>query len=80
MGKGDRRKVAWTLSKAAQRLPAAERQQFREFLNGLPGGGPKPKKVHSWKKGKGRKAKRAKRPNSKVTRQVGFDFDKSPKG
>lgn len=53
-----RRTVAWTLSRAARILPPAERQKLREFLFGLPGGEPTPKKRHSWKGGKAAKAKK----------------------
>lgn len=45
-----RRRIAWTLSRAAQALPPAERQGFRAFLAALPGARPKRRKVHSWRR------------------------------
>jgi uncharacterized membrane protein len=48
----DHRRLAWTLSKAAQGLPPAERQAFREFLRSLKGAEPRRRKVHSWKRRK----------------------------
>ncbi len=54
----DRRRLAWTLSMAATLMPAGERHRFREFLNGLDGGEPPRRKIHTWKsKSKGRKPK-----------------------
>lgn len=70
-----RRKIAWSLSKAAQRLPAAERQKFREFLFSLPGAEPPRRKVHSWKKKKAGTGRRKKRESSKIRRQLRLDFE-----
>ena len=74
MADGDRRKIAWTLSRAAQCLPPADRQAFREFLFSLPGAEPKARQTHSWKKGKGRKGKISRRPRSKIGRQMKLDL------
>lgn len=80
----DRRRIAWTLSKAARQLPPAERQAFREFLVSLPGGKPKKRKIHSWKRkaaARVRKARAAKHAPGAHTRgrradpQLEIEFD-----
>jgi hypothetical protein len=58
----DRRRIAWSLSEAAKALPPAERRAFRKFLFSLDGAEPKRQKVHSWKRKKGPKVVKAKRP------------------
>jgi hypothetical protein len=66
----NRRSIAFTLSKAAQRLPAAERQQFRAFLRSLPGGEPKPRKRHSWTRKKAKREKVRRPRKAKMSAQM----------
>lgn len=76
MSTDDRRRVALTLSQAAQALPPAERREFRKFLFGLDGAEAPRRKVHSWKRKKktaAAKPKRARRP--KPNRQLDLPLD-----
>ena len=72
---GDRRRIAWKLSREAQALPADERQKFREFLFSLPGAEPDTaRKTHSWRRGKSTGRRKKNKPTKKVDRQMKLEF------